>query len=125
MSNQDPTQFQIDELEQAVTDAREAYAEFVEKWQFVGRLVRGTGPYGRFLDNRVEAYPSWDGSRDVGNGQSFPEWFDEVELFVEGLPRPEGEEATREDQLREKHYEAGHNGLFSRCELSGCGTWAL
>lgn len=70
------------DIQEALDEAREAYVEFQEKWSLVGRMLRHQED-GRWLHNRVDAYPSWDGTRDVGCGQSFPEWMDEIQQWIE------------------------------------------
>lgn len=45
--------------------AREAYERFQEAWGEVGRLARGLN---EMTWHRVDAYPGWSGTRDVGAG---------------------------------------------------------
>lgn len=68
--------------------ARDAFHEFVEHWSTAGRLVRRVRPW---LYERVDAYPGWDGLRDVGAGRSIEEWMDEVSEAMEDAAagRPE------------------------------------
>jgi hypothetical protein len=57
-------------------EAKEAYLEFQRAWAEVGQDVRLLN---LFQWDRVDAYPGWDGTRDVGAGRSMPEWMEEVE----------------------------------------------
>lgn len=60
--------------------ARDAFREFVEHWSAAGRLVRRVRPW---LYERVDAYPGWDGLRDVGAGRDIESWMDEVDEAME------------------------------------------
>jgi hypothetical protein len=56
-------------------EAAEAWERFRESWGALGREMRSIDP---FLYDRIDAYPGWDGSRDVGGGSSLQDWMDEV-----------------------------------------------
>jgi hypothetical protein len=47
----------------------------------LGREVRRLDPW---QYERVDAYPGWNGSRDVGGGQDVAGWLNEIEAFLDG-----------------------------------------
>lgn len=63
------------ETVKALDEARDAWETFREKMWTLGREVRKT-EYS--LHRRVEAYPGWDCTRDVGAGLSMDGWLDEI-----------------------------------------------
>ena len=60
---------------EALDEATAAYEQFQQAMRTLGEQVRGIDPW---LWGRVEAYPGWDGMRDVGAGQDMPGWLQEI-----------------------------------------------
>ena len=73
-------------------EASEAYEEFAAKWGRVGALVREMNEW---QYQRVDAYPGWEGTRDVGAGMDMEAWMQEVLDFLMAGGRTEDE--RRED----------------------------
>jgi hypothetical protein len=61
--------------------AREHYEASQEAMQALGREVRRLDEW---QWQRVDAYPGWEGARDVGAGASMNGWLDEIERFLDG-----------------------------------------
>ena len=61
-------------------EAREAYEAFQSALRELGREVRPLDPT---MFARVDAYPGWDGNRDVGMGKSMGEWLDDIEACLD------------------------------------------
>lgn len=112
-------------------EAREAFAEFREHWQAVGRAMRS-------LDNwrwhRVEAYPGWDGLRDVGAGQDLEGWMTEVEEALAEIrdgepdgfvPSMHGDtEAEREYRAAYEAIDTDHDDEPNPCDgFVGANAW--
>ena len=62
-------------------EAREHYEAFCESMRALGREVRKLDEW---KYQRVDAYPGWEGSRDVGGGVDMAGGLDEMEAFLEG-----------------------------------------
>lgn len=62
--------------------AREAYQAFQEAWANVGRTVK---PLDLQTWYRVDAYPGWNGTRDVGAGTNMLGWMEEVEATLQDV----------------------------------------
>ena len=62
-------------------EAREHYGAFQEAMRALGREVRKLDEW---QYQRVDAYPGWNGSRDVGGGVDMSGWLDEIEAFLDG-----------------------------------------
>jgi len=78
---------EVDEMRRELDEARAAYEEFQQHWSAVGRMLRTSSlPQAEWQYQRVDAYPSWEGTRDVGSGVDMLGWMDEVEHFIEGEP---------------------------------------
>jgi hypothetical protein len=61
--------------------AREHYEAFQEAMRALGREVRRLDEW---QYQRVDAYPGWNGTRDVGAGVAMSGWLDEIERFLDG-----------------------------------------
>ena len=61
--------------------AREHYEAFCEAMHALGLEVRRLDEW---QWQRVDAYPGWEGSRDVGGGVDMSGWLDEIERFLDG-----------------------------------------
>lgn len=61
---------------EAIQDARSAYKAFQDAWHDVSDIVFKEN---RLLWHRVDAYPGWNGTRDMGAGKDMLSWMDEVE----------------------------------------------
>lgn len=59
----------------ALDEAIEAYERFQEAMRELDRFIYRIDP---FLHSRVEAYPGWYGTRDMGGGQDMMEWLEEI-----------------------------------------------
>lgn len=87
-------------------EAKEAYEKFQEAWRQVGSAVR------RIDDlqwNRVDAYPGWNGTRDVGAGVDMAGWMAEVEETLQDeIDGAHDQDAEHQDDGRchEKCWEA-------------------
>ena len=77
-----------EQIVQRAEAALGAWEQFVAEWKALGEVIRRADPH---LWRRVDAYPGWDGLRDVGAGQSFPEWIAECG-YVGTLGEEEEEE---------------------------------
>jgi hypothetical protein len=62
-------------------EAREHYEAFQEAMRALGREVRRLDEW---QWDRVDAYPGWEGTRDVGGGVDMAGWLDEIEAFLDG-----------------------------------------
>jgi len=62
-------------------EAREHYEMFQESMRALGREVRRLDEW---QYQRVDAYPGWEGTRDVGAGVDMAGWLDEIEAFLDG-----------------------------------------
>jgi len=74
----------IDRIEMArahLEEAREHYEAFQGSMRALGREVRRLDEW---QYQRVDAYPSWEGTRDVGAGVDMTGWLDEIEAFLDG-----------------------------------------
>jgi hypothetical protein len=67
-------------------EAREHYEAFCEAMRALGREVRRLDEW---QYQRVDAYPGWEGTRDVGAGVDMSGWLDEVEQFLDGQDEAE------------------------------------
>ena len=63
------------EATEAYDEAQEAWERFTDAMGTLGRSMRRIDPW---LYERVDAYPGWDGHRDVGAGQDMSEWLEEI-----------------------------------------------
>lgn len=72
--------------------AREHYEAFCESMQALGHEVRRLDEW---QYQRVDAYPGWDGTRDVGAGVDMAGRLDEIERFLDG--QDEGAEPQEGD----------------------------
>ena len=86
------TQLRIDSALDSLAEAREAYDTFIAAWQNVGQDVRHINDW---LYHRVDAYPGWNGSRDVGAGKGMTDWMTEVEESLIDERDGETEDADR------------------------------
>lgn len=102
MARQDDARTALDSLEVA----REAYERFQEAWHEVGRITRHLDDW---QWHRVEAYPGWDGRRDVGAGVDMEGWMTEVQERLDDI--------ASEDNAPECDGFAGENawGECSKC----------
>ena len=62
-------------------EAREHYQAFQEAMSALGHEVRQLDAW---QWQRVDAYPGWEGTRDVGAGVDMTGWLHEVERFLDG-----------------------------------------
>jgi len=62
-------------------EAREHYEAFQDAMRTLGREVRRLDEW---QWHRVDAYPGWEGARDVGAGVDMTGWLDEIERFLDG-----------------------------------------
>lgn len=62
-------------------EAREYYLAFCDAMRALGREVRTLDEW---QWQRVDAYPGWEGTRDVGGGVDMGGWLDEIEAFLDG-----------------------------------------
>jgi hypothetical protein len=62
-------------------EAREHYEAFCDAMRALGREVRRLDEW---QYQRVDAYPGWAGTRDVGAGVDMAGWLDEIERFLDG-----------------------------------------
>lgn len=93
MTTQTPNDIRSDDAAEALellNEAREAYEEFAAKWSAVGESVRRLNDW---QYQRVDAYPGWSGTRDVGAGVDMFGWMEEVEHFLDNGGRTEDEVA--------------------------------
>lgn len=75
------------DLEQArkfLDEAREAYETFQDAMRGLGYIVRDLDEW---QYQRVDAYPGWTGSRDVGGGTDMMGWLDEIASFLDDQTR--------------------------------------
>lgn len=68
----------------------------------MSRLGRDVRKLDSWMYERVDAYPSWNGSRDVGGGREMPEWLDEIEEFADAQ-REALSTAERPDGRHSRH----------------------
>ena len=62
-------------------EAREHHEAFCESMRALGHEVRRLDEW---QWHRVDAYPGWEGTRDVGAGVGMTGWLDEIEAFLDG-----------------------------------------
>ena len=62
-------------------EAREHYQAFCASMSALGHEVRQLDEW---QWQRVDAYPGWEGTRDVGAGVDMTGWLDEIERFLDG-----------------------------------------
>ena len=62
-------------------ESREHYEAFCDAMRALGREVRRLDEW---QYQRVDAYPGWEGTRDVGAGVDMTGWLDEIERFLDG-----------------------------------------
>jgi len=79
-----------------VNEARGAYQQFQAAWQGVGVKVRNLNEW---QYHRVDAYPGWNGTRDVGAGKAMEQWMDEVEESLYDIAQSEADERAREQSV--------------------------
>ena len=62
-------------------EARDHYEAFQGAMRDLGDEVRRLDEW---QYQRVDAYPGWEGTRDVGAGVDMAGWLDEIEQFLDG-----------------------------------------
>jgi hypothetical protein len=77
----DPTSDRTEMARAHLDEAREHYEAFCEAMRALGREVRALDEW---QWQRVDAYPGWDGSRDVGGGIDMLGWLAEIATFLDG-----------------------------------------
>ncbi|MFO7533902.1 MAG: hypothetical protein R6W93_15710 [Candidatus Limnocylindrales bacterium] len=76
-----PTSDRTETARTHLDEAREHYEAFQESMRALGEEVRHLDEW---QWQRVDAYPGWHGTRDVGGGQDMAGWLDEIEAFLDG-----------------------------------------
>lgn len=74
-----------EDASEKIEEAIAAYYEFQDRMRECGVLVRSLGDRGRFLYDRVDAYPGWSGTRDAGAGVDMMGWLTEIEETLADL----------------------------------------
>lgn len=78
----DPVSPEIAFAIRKLAEAGEAYDAFAEALSEVGGVVRHANDW---LWHRVDAYPSWDGTRDAGAGRDMRSWLAEISDALDEL----------------------------------------
>ena len=101
--------FNTETAREHLAEAREHYEAFQESMRALGREVRQLDEW---QWQRVDAYPGWDGTRDVGAGVDMVGWLDEIERFLDG-----------QDEEDDSEPEASSDEWTPGAVADGMGSW--